>query len=93
MNTYVVWIEMDKAKIFKIKTEGQTIKILRRHQFRHHLGSEPEKHKDCELHHHPGLGDKVVGMLTLDIQSNPRLLAHSRKFFTNYDLYENPITA
>ena len=120
MNTYVLWIEMDKAKVFKIKIDGPVLKTLRRRQIRHHLSNEPENNKNCEKffheiadsvkdaneillmgpslakdhfksfltkHHHLGLADKVVGTLTLDIQSDPRLLAHSRDFFTKYDAF------
>jgi stalled ribosome rescue protein Dom34 len=52
MNTYILWIEMDVAKIFKIQAGPRTSKILKRREIKHHTSRDPENHKDCERFFH-----------------------------------------
>ena len=117
MKTYVVWIEMNEAKVFNIKSRGPVVKKFHRHEegrkncekFFHEIAGAiqdadeillmgPSLTKDhfkshLERHHHQGLANKVVGMLTLDIQTDPQLMARSRKFFKKSDLFDHPINA
>jgi len=120
MKTYIIWIEMDLAKIFKISDNERSRQILRRHEIKHHTNRDPENHKDCEKffheiaeavadasevllvgpgltkehfrahlerHHHDTLADKIVGIATMDIVSDAKLLAYSREFFRKYDIF------
>lgn len=119
MNTYVVWIEMDRAKIFKVAPDGPAVKALRRHEIRHHTSRDPENLKNCDKffkqvvesiddadeillmgpsvtkdhfktyldNHDEILGRSVIGMLTLDLESDARLMAHSRDYFKKYDVF------
>lgn len=48
MNTYVVWIEIDRARIFKIIPDGATVKTLRRREIHHHISRDPENRKQCD---------------------------------------------
>lgn len=120
MNTYIVWIEMNYAKIFKVNAKEKTCQILKRKEIKHHTSNDPENHKDCEKlfhevaetisdaseilligpgltkehfkshlvkHHHVTLANKVVGTKTMDLVSDAQLMAYSRKFFKEFDLF------
>lgn len=53
MTTYVLWIEMDQAKVFKVSTaEKDGPRVLHRHEFKHHTSRDPKNHKDCEKFFH-----------------------------------------
>lgn len=53
MVTYVIWIDMNLAKIFKVSLPGKKApKLLRRREIKHHTSSDPENHKDCEKFFH-----------------------------------------
>lgn len=52
MNTYVVWVEMDRAKIFRISDSEKSSRVLHRHEIKHHTSSDPKNHKDCEKFFH-----------------------------------------
>lgn len=119
MKTYIAWIEMDRARIFKVRADGPEIQILRRHEIRHHTSRDPENRKNCDkffkkvtaaigdadeiLLMGPGLTKDhfrtylekhdellshcIVGALTLDLDSDARLMARSRQFFKEYDVF------
>jgi len=53
MVTYVVWVDMDHSKIFKIASPRQDRpRLLRRREIKHHTSRDPENHKDCEKFFH-----------------------------------------
>lgn len=52
MNTYVLWVEMNEAKIFLVSSKEKDLKVIRRHKILHHTASDPSKHKDCEKFFH-----------------------------------------
>lgn len=52
MKTYIVWMDMDHAKIFKVKFGKHKQKILKRHKMKHHTHADPENNKDCEKFFH-----------------------------------------
>lgn len=119
MNTYIAWVEMDRARIFRVRADGPEIKILHRHEIRHHTSRDPENLKNCDkffkkvtaairdadelLLMGPGLTKEhfrtyleehdellsrcVVGALTLDLETDAQLMARSREFFKEYDMF------
>ena len=52
-----------------------------RKQFKHHL----------ENHHHAELAKKIVGNEPMDHPHDAQILAHARKFFKVYDVYQDPV--
>lgn len=52
MNTYVVWIDLDRANIFKILPETKTHTIIKRTEIKHHTHADPENHKNGEKFFH-----------------------------------------
>jgi stalled ribosome rescue protein Dom34 len=52
MNTYVVWLETDVAKIFNIQGAGTEKKIIKRHEVKHHTNNDRDNHKDAEKFFH-----------------------------------------
>ena len=53
MSAYVVWIEMDRAKVFKIEAgkEKHPV-IMHRREIKHHTSRDPENHKNSEKFFH-----------------------------------------
>lgn len=45
MTTYVLFIELNEARLFRIRREGVEQKVLRRHEIKHHTSRDPENHK------------------------------------------------
>jgi stalled ribosome rescue protein Dom34 len=45
MSAYVVWMDLDEAKVFKLVPAGKERRILRRTEIRHHTSADPENHK------------------------------------------------
>jgi stalled ribosome rescue protein Dom34 len=52
MNTYVVWIEMNQAKIFNVSRSEPSLTVLNRREIKHHTSRDPKNHKDCEKFFH-----------------------------------------
>jgi stalled ribosome rescue protein Dom34 len=54
MANYVVWIDSAEAKIFELHPTEVTEKTLKRHEIKHHAGSEKEqnRHKNAEKFFH-----------------------------------------
>lgn len=55
MSAYVVWIDTDHARVFKLQSPamgGANQKAYRRRVVKHHTSSDPEKQKDCEAFFH-----------------------------------------
>ena len=52
MNIYVIWLEMNQAKVFKIGVEGPHLKILKRQEIKHHTNHDPDNHKNMEKQFH-----------------------------------------
>ena len=46
MTTFVVWMDMDLAKVFKVQLGEPKLKVLRRKQILHHTSRDPKNHKD-----------------------------------------------
>jgi stalled ribosome rescue protein Dom34 len=56
MSAYVVWIDMDLAKVFRIQLGGPSTRLIRRREIKHHTSSDPKNHKDCEKFFHEVAG-------------------------------------
>ena len=49
---YVIWLDSDIAKIFKIQAEASVPHVMHRHETDHHTSRDPEKHRHLEKFHH-----------------------------------------
>ena len=52
MGVYVVWVEMDRAKAFKIEAGEKHPVIMHRREIKHHNSNDPENHKNSEKFFH-----------------------------------------
>lgn len=52
MSAFVVYMDHEHAKIFKLNPEGQDQVKMDRHEIRHHKNNEGEKHSDHEKFYH-----------------------------------------
>ena len=46
MSAYVIWMDMDHAKIFSIAESGRSMVVVERSEIRHHTNADPENHKN-----------------------------------------------
>jgi stalled ribosome rescue protein Dom34 len=60
MSAYVVWIEMDRAKVFRIEQGEKHPVIMRRREIKHHTSRDPENHKNSEKFFHD-IASEIAG--------------------------------
>ena len=52
MAAYVVWIEMDRARVFRMQQGEKHPVIMHRREIKHHTSRDPENHKNSEKFFH-----------------------------------------
>lgn len=46
MITYVLFVELNEARVFRVSREGVEHQVLRRHEIKHHTSRDPVNHKN-----------------------------------------------
>lgn len=50
--SYLVWIEMDKAKVFNVSSDNKEPHHYHKHEHKHHNSHDEKNHKDSEKFFH-----------------------------------------
>jgi stalled ribosome rescue protein Dom34 len=57
MKTYVVWMDTNEARVYKVAPVPREVKRLARHEIRHHTAVDVERHKDLAKYFSALAGD------------------------------------